>query len=67
MPLLSGSSPAVLGENIRRELRAGRPRAQAIAIAMRHAGKTRKKKRKKRACCAPCRAGKACKGLRKRR
>lgn len=43
MPFHHGSSKKVISENIR-ELRAGHPIAQAIAIAMREAGKTRKKK-----------------------
>jgi hypothetical protein len=45
MPLLKGSSKAVISENIRREMRAGKPQKQAIAIAMRKAGKSKVKKR----------------------
>jgi len=41
MPLLKGSSKKVISENIRREVRAGRSQKQAIAIAMRAAGKSR--------------------------
>lgn len=42
MPLKSGSSKKVISENVRREMHAGKPQAQAIAIAMRKAGKKRK-------------------------
>ena len=42
MPLKAGGSKKVISENIRREIRAGKPRKQAIAIAMRKAGKGRK-------------------------
>ena len=44
MPLKKGSSKKVISSNIRTEMRAGRPQKQAIAIAMRKAGKSRKKK-----------------------
>lgn len=37
MPLLPGSSQSVIAENIRREIRAGRPPKQAVAIALRNA------------------------------
>lgn len=43
MPLRRGSSKAVIGENVQREMHAGRPQKQAVAIAMRTAGKSRKK------------------------
>jgi len=43
--LLKGSSQSVISENIRTEMHAGKPQNQAIAIAMRKAGKARKKKR----------------------
>lgn len=43
MPLKKGSSKKVVGENIATEIRAGRPRKQAIAIAMSKAGKAKKK------------------------
>lgn len=44
MPLAKGSSKKVISENIRREMKAGRPQKQAVAIAMRSAGKSRRKK-----------------------
>ena len=39
MPLKKGKSQKVISENIRREMEAGRPRKQAIAIALRSADK----------------------------
>lgn len=44
MPLLKGSSKKVIGENIRREMHAGKPQKQAIAIAYSKAGMSRAKK-----------------------
>jgi len=40
MPLKSGSSREVIGGNIKREEKAGAPREQAIAIALKKAGKS---------------------------
>ena len=42
MPLLKGKSKKVISENIRTEMHAGKKQAQAIAIAMRKAGKKKK-------------------------
>lgn len=37
-----GSSKKVIAENIRREMHAGKPQKQAIAIAMKKAGKSKR-------------------------
>ena len=44
MPLRKGSSKKVISQNIATEIKAGRPKAQAVAIAYAKAGKSRKKK-----------------------
>lgn len=47
MPLERGKSKAVISRNIARERRAGKPQKQAVAIAMRKAGKAKPKGRKR--------------------
>jgi hypothetical protein len=48
MPLQRGSSRKVISQNIRREVRAGVPQRQAVAIALNKAGKSKRGKRKRR-------------------
>lgn len=43
MPLESGSSRAIISRNIEREMSAGKPQKQAVAIALRKAGKSNSK------------------------
>ena len=46
MALKPGRSKKVVRENIRREVRSGKPVKQAVAIALRKAGKSRKRGKK---------------------
>jgi hypothetical protein len=45
MPLEKGKSRQVVGNNIKREEAAGKPRKQAIAIALKKAGKSNQGKK----------------------
>ena len=44
MPLKKGRSKAAVSANIRELMHSGRPQKQAVAIAMKKAGKARRKK-----------------------
>lgn len=46
MPLKRGSSRKVVSTNIRELMHSGKPQAQAIAIALKTAGKAKPKKKK---------------------
>ena len=49
MPLIKSGSKEAFGKNVSTEMKHGKPQKQAVAIALSKAGRSKKKRSKKRA------------------